>query len=342
MTQDRVLDTAGIADLADGDWRIRVLAVRDMVRLARSGNAIDAKTLVGLLDDDSAHVRYLAAMSLGIVSEASASAPLQLRLAKDPTTTVRSQAAISLGQIGLESSLPALEKALSDDSSRDVTHQCELAIYQIRTKQAAGSDLAEAWSGLEESTFDTVATGTPAPDFELKDTEGNRWKLSEHRGKTVALVWVFADWCPVCHGEFNDLMELEETFSDEKVEVVTVEIHDRFRCRVMVGKELEPHYWFSKESFKEAYTQKIWWPHLSDLAGAVGAQFGIDPLAFAVHSEYINRPATIIIDPEGVVRFTYFGTFWGDRPSIHDMLKIIRSKSYDFRHPRRLEFKSGE
>lgn len=39
----------------------------------------------------------------------------------------------------------------------------------------------------------------------------------------------------------------------------------------MVGQEIEPEYWFSKTSFQEIYTKNVWWPHLVDRAGAVGA-----------------------------------------------------------------------
>jgi peroxiredoxin len=103
----------------------------------------------------------------------------------------------------------------------------------------------------------------------------------------------------------------------------------------MVGKELEPDYWFSKESFNEAYTSKIFWPHLLDRAGAVAARYGADPLAFSVHSEYINRPTTIIVDKEGIVRFSYKGTFWGDRPTIEQTLKMIETGDFSFEHPQR-------
>ena len=125
------------------------------------------------------------------------------------------------------------------------------------------------------------------------------------------LIWVFADWCPVCHGEFHDLMDIQEEFKEEGIEVVTIEIHDTYRGRVMVGKELEPSYWFAKESFKEAYSNRIKWPHLLDRAGAVGAMYGMDPLAFAVHAEYINRPGTVIIDKEGIVRSLIQGDLLG-------------------------------
>ncbi|WP_158294342.1 hypothetical protein, partial [Halorubrum sp. SP9] len=58
-------------------------------------------------------------------------------------------------------------------------------------------------------------------------------------------------------------------------------------------------------------------------------------MSYAVHAEYINRPATIILDPNGTVRFAYYGTFWGDRPSIEETLEMIRSKEFEFEHPER-------
>jgi peroxiredoxin len=206
--------------------------------------------------------------------------------------------------------------------------------------QKATPELAKAYAALDESTFETIEVGQPAPDFSLADTENQVWKLSDHHGKrAVLLIWVFADWCPVCHGEFRELMHLRDSFKNAGIEVVTIEIHDRYRyrCRVMVGKEVDPQYWFSKKSFKESYTQNIWWPHLSDKAGAVAARYGADPLCFAVHSEYINRPSTIIIDKDGVVRLAYYGTFWGDRPSIEQTLDMIRDRDYQFEHPKRLQ-----
>ncbi|NOY00818.1 MAG: redoxin domain-containing protein [Verrucomicrobia bacterium] len=333
MTQDRILKKSGIANLNDPDWKIRTLAMRDFVRSGEAG--IDQ--LINALSHKSPHVRYLAAAALGVQASESAIPGLQKLLTADPKITVRSQAAISLGLIGSAKALPALEKALTADKSRDVIHQCELSIHQIKSGQKATPELASAYASLDESKFEIVQVGKAAPDFTLSDTENKSWKLSDYQGKkTVLLIWVFADWCPVCHGEFRELMHLREDFQKNDIEVVTIEIHDRYRCRVMVGKEVDPKYWFSKKSFKDSYTKNIWWPHLSDKAGAVAAQYGVDPLCFAVHSEYINRPSTVIIDKEGIVRFAYYGTFWGDRPSVQQTLNMIRNQDYKFEHPKRL------
>ena len=132
---------------------------------------------------------------------------------------------------------------------------------------------------------------------------------------------------------------MKDEFIKAGVQVFTIETHDTYRGRVTVGKELEPEYWFARESFIEAYTRQIWWPHLLDRAGAVAAKYGADPLTFSVHAEYINRPATLIIDPEGIVRFAYIGTYWGDRPTIEQTLKMIGSGDFSFEHPQRRKIK---
>lgn len=285
----------------------------------------------------SLYVRQVAAKALGILNAKSAIPELVNVAENDSIAVVRSQAVVALGQMEARQSLDLLQKILKNDPSKDVRHQCELAIYQIENQMGVTQKNLKAWKSLDETTFETVKTGDVAPDFSLEDTEGKTWQLSSFSNKKwVALIWVFADWCPVCHGEFHDLMEMKEEFENEGVQVFTVEMHDTYRGRVMVGKELEPEYWFAKESFKEAYTNRIWWPHLLDHAGAVGAKFGADPLAFAVHAEFINRPNTVIIDPEGTVRFIYPGTFWGDRPTIEETLNMIKNEQFDFEHPKRL------
>lgn len=332
FTHDRELGQAGIADLDDTDWRVRLLAVRDLVRLGLEETEAIAE---GLSHPDK-HVRQTSALALGILKAESARPRLEELARKDSIAMVRSQAVIALGQMEATASLPFLRKLLLGDESRDVRHQCQLAIDQIEKRMGTTPAQLSAFQGLDEDTFETVELGKTAPDFELEDTEGKVWKLSDLRGKKwVALIWIFADWCPVCHKEFRDLLGMEAAFGAEDVQVFTLECHDRFRGRVMVGKEVEPEYWFSKRSFREVYTEQIWWPHLLDRAGAVGARYGIDPLAFAVHAEYINRPSTVILDPEGIVRFAYYGTYWGDRPKIEEMLDMIKHRRFAFEHPKR-------
>lgn len=339
FTIDRALGQHGIADLNDSDWKIRLLTVRDLVRAGKDA----APRIVQGLSDPNVHVRYLCATALGVLKAAVAINELERVVHEDTDALARSRAAVALGQIESAGSLDLLRECQEKDPSRDVRHQCELAIDQIQKKMGATDELSAAYRALDAANFETISVGAPAPDFTLPDTEGQPWRLGDFKGKNwVLLIWIFADWCPVCHGEFRDLIEMRGAFEQLGVKVVTIETHDRYRGRVMVGKELDPAYWFAKKSFKEAYTQRIWWPHLLDRAGAVGAMYGVDPMAFSVHAEFINRPATVIVDPTGTVRFAYYGTYWGDRPSIKQTLEMIRAERFDFEHPQRLKVVSAK
>jgi len=337
FTNDRVLGKHGIADVNNDDWRVRLLAIGDLVRLLPDA----ADDVAQGLFDKNLHVRQIAAAALGVARQTTTAGKLEQALKKDASPLVRSQAAMSLGQMESGGSLELLRKLWKEDSSRDVRHQCELAIDQIEKKRGATVEHLTAFRNLVPKDFESVQVGGKAADFVLKDTEGVPWRLSEaNQNGWIVLIWIFADWCPVCHGEYRDLIDQRKQFQDAGVQIATIECHDTYRSRVMVGKEVEAEYWFSKQSFKDKYKAGIWWPHLVDHAGAVGARYGVDPMSFAVHAEYVNRPSTVIIDPKGVIRFAYYGTFWGDRPSIHETLEMIKSERFEFEHKDRRKLPS--
>jgi len=58
--------------------------------------------------------------------------------------------------------------------------------------------------------------GKPAADFEFKDVEGKSRRLSEFKGKTVALV-LWATWCGPCITEIPGLIELQKEMGDKLV-----------------------------------------------------------------------------------------------------------------------------
>ncbi len=56
-------------------------------------------------------------------------------------------------------------------------------------------------SQIKEKRYEEIAAvGKPAPAFELKDANGNLWKLSDLRGKVV-FVNFWATWCTTCKAE---------------------------------------------------------------------------------------------------------------------------------------------
>jgi peroxiredoxin len=329
FTIDRQLKVPGVADLNNRDGRVRLLAIRDLVRLLPAA----AVEVEAGLRDPNRHVRQISAAALGIRRHSAAAEVLAEVLQHDDSPLVRSQAALSLGEMDAANALEELTSAAKNDGSRDVRHCCERAIHRIRTKQGATPELLRAHLELRPENFGRIKAGEQAEEFVLNDISGKAWSLRDaNLDRWVVLIWIFADWCPVCHGEFRDLIAARQKFDEAGISVATIECHDVYRSRVMVGWELDPQYWFAKQSFQQTYRTGIWWSHLTDPAGAVGAIYGVEPLTFAVHGEFVNRPSTIIIDPKGKVRFAYYGTFWGDRPTISQTLEMIRTERFDFEH----------
>ena len=53
-----------------------------------------------------------------------------------------------------------------------------------------------------------IASGTPAPDFTLRDQDGAEVSLSDFRGRTVVLVFYPADFSPVCTDQLSIYQEV--------------------------------------------------------------------------------------------------------------------------------------
>ena len=75
--------------------------------------------------------------------------------------------------------------------------------------------------------------GSSAPDFELKDGNGNTWRLSDHHGKVVALVFYPKDETAVCTKQMCSIRDHWEAYKATGAEVVgvsvdTVESHRKF------------------------------------------------------------------------------------------------------------------
>ena len=71
---------------------------------------------------------------------------------------------------------------------------------------------------VDDETGEVVKKRTlgKAPNWTLKDYEGNEVSFSDFEGK-VAVVNTWAVWCPFCRDELSDFAELQKEFGDEIV-----------------------------------------------------------------------------------------------------------------------------
>ncbi|MGC9452929.1 MAG: HEAT repeat domain-containing protein, partial [Oceanipulchritudo sp.] len=199
FTIDRKLDQPGIASLEDRDWLVRLFGLRDLVRIGQENR----RAVESGLKHPNPQVRYLAAAALGVLGRDLSVSVLAESALKDDSPLVRSQAVIALGQSGSQTALETLSYIHAEDLSKDVRHQAGLSLDQINKAMPVTQAFREAFLNLDPSTFGNPEAGSPAPDFSLLDTADSQWSLKDpaHEGKWIVLVWVFADWCPVCHRE---------------------------------------------------------------------------------------------------------------------------------------------
>jgi cytochrome c biogenesis protein CcmG/thiol:disulfide interchange protein DsbE len=86
-------------------------------------------------------------------------------------------------------------------------------LISTRTKRHTG--------GISQSGFQ----GKPAPEFVLKDLNGNTVKLSDYRGKAVLLNF-WATWCPPCKAEMPWFVDMQKRYAAQGLQIVGVSMDD--------------------------------------------------------------------------------------------------------------------
>ncbi len=69
-----------------------------------------------------------------------------------------------------------------------------------------------------------IAAGEPAPDFTLRDQDGEKVSLSAYRGRKVLLIFYPQDFSPVCSDQLSVYQEVKPEIEQKGVEVLGISI----------------------------------------------------------------------------------------------------------------------
>ncbi len=88
-----------------------------------------------------------------------------------------------------------------------------------------------------------ISAGEPAPDFTLRDQDGEKVSLSDYRGRKVLLVFYPQDFSPVCSAQLSVYQEVKPQIAEKGVELLGISIdhpwaHKAFREKLGIDTTL--------------------------------------------------------------------------------------------------------
>ncbi len=144
-------------------------------------------------------------------------------------------------------------------------------------------------------------TGQAAPDFELEGTDGT-FRLSDHLGERVLLLFYPGDNTPVCTKQFCSYRDRADAF--EELDAVVVGIS---------SQGLDSH-----EEFAEKHGLNV--PLLADEDGSVAKSYG-------AHAPIVGtRRAVVIVDEKGRVCFRHDHTLGLDFLTVDDLREALAAR----------------
>ncbi len=147
-----------------------------------------------------------------------------------------------------------------------------------------------------------MKTGDKASDFTLKDGDGNEWKLSDHLGKIVVLLFYPGDNTPVCTAQLCSVRDHWSEYQATGAEVVgistdSVESHKGFAEKNQLPLKLLAD---TERKVSEMYDMKSWLPGRS-------------------------ARGVVVINKEGKIAYHKAQSLSLFRPADEDVLEAIRA-----------------
>jgi thiol-disulfide isomerase/thioredoxin len=139
-----------------------------------------------------------------------------------------------------------------------------------------------------------LASGSPAPGFELDSLAGKQVNLADYKGQVVLLNF-WASWCGPCRKEMPILEQLHKAYKSKGVQ--------------LVGVNVEPN---SDDARKYLHSTPVSFPVVFDRTSSVSKLYQVQ-----------GMPNTVILDRSGKVRYIHRGYQPGAENEYLDQIRML-------------------
>jgi peroxiredoxin len=154
--------------------------------------------------------------------------------------------------------------------------------------------------------------GQPLPEFQAVDEDGNRLSSSGLAGAPAIMLFVRGSWCPFCSRQVADLTKVYKDITDSGARLILVTpkpLETTRRVAEMFGVEFD-----------------FWLDESLEIAKRLGLvlEAGVPDEQRNEYGEDTLWPTSLVIDANGVIRFTELSKILVDRPNPEKLLNVVK------------------
>jgi len=155
--------------------------------------------------------------------------------------------------------------------------------------------------------------GRPLPDFQAIDENGDPVRSTELHGTAAVILFVRGNWCPFCSSQVENLTVHYKDIIDlgARLILVTPTPLETTR-RVAEFFEVEFDFWLDKDL---AATRQLGLLQESGVPEDHRKEYGNDTV----------WPTALVVDANGIIRYTALSKFIADRPNAKTLLRELRT-----------------
>ncbi|MCB1845454.1 MAG: redoxin domain-containing protein [Halioglobus sp.] len=158
----------------------------------------------------------------------------------------------------------------------------------------------------------SLQPGQKLPTFRAQDESGNQVSTADLAGKPAVILFVRGNWCPFCTRQVEDLTAYYKEINDLGAHLILITpkpLSTTRRVAEMFGVEFD--FWLDPDL---AIARQLGLVHTAGVPGKYRNQYGTDTV----------WPTSLVVDADGVVRYTTQSRRITDRPDPQALLTALR------------------